>query len=106
VDSTVIPLPGVRTSEGIPCDPIRDPNGTSSWTSSFANIRCYDALKASALLNEIAGKTHTGAPAKIPAVFGIITAKHGESPIDTSQYVADGTDTPATLLASMIPWSE
>ena len=121
-----------------------------------------------ALLNEIAGKTHNGAAAVTPAVFGmnfqsvyfgqslnepsvgvggyknaaavpsdellkeiefvdasigdivhalkdagqyddtllIITAKHGESPIDTSQYVADGTNTPATLLGSAIPYSE
>jgi hypothetical protein len=38
----------------------------------------------------------------------IITAKHGESPIDPTRYVADGTDTPATLLAeaNMIPYSE
>jgi hypothetical protein len=36
----------------------------------------------------------------------IITAKHGESPIDTSLYVADGNNTPATLLGSAIPFSE
>jgi arylsulfatase A-like enzyme len=36
----------------------------------------------------------------------IITAKHGESPIDTVQYVADGTNTPATLLGTLIPYSE
>jgi arylsulfatase A-like enzyme len=36
----------------------------------------------------------------------IITAKHGESPIDPTRYVADGTDTPATLLGNLIPWSE
>lgn len=36
----------------------------------------------------------------------IITAKHGASPMDTSQYVADGTNTPATLLGSAIPFSE
>jgi Type I phosphodiesterase / nucleotide pyrophosphatase len=168
VDSTVIPLPGVTTAEGVPCDPIRDTKGESSWTSSFANIQCYDALKVNALLNEIAGKTHSGAPAMIPALLGmnfqsvyfgqslnepgvgiggytnaaatpsvflleeiefvdasigdivnalnnagiyddtllIVTAKHGESPIDTSQYVADGTNTPATLLGSEIPYSE
>ena len=35
-----------------------------------------------------------------------MTAKHGESPIDTSHYVADGTNTPATLLGNMIPYSE
>jgi hypothetical protein len=168
VDSNVIALPGIKTAEGVPCSPIRDTTNTSSWTGSFLNIQCYDALKVDALLNEIAGKTHTGGPGKVPAVFGmnfqsvyigqsvneasvgvggyknaaatpsgfllndikfvdasigeivsalkaaglyddtllIITAKHGESPIDTAQYVADGTDTPATLLGNDIPYSE
>jgi Type I phosphodiesterase / nucleotide pyrophosphatase len=170
VDSTVVPLPGIRTVEGVPCDPIRDPTpvGTSAWNASFENIQCYDAIKVYALLNEIAGKTHLGASAQIPAVFGmnfqsvyvgesvnevgvatggyknaaaspgpellqeieyvdtaigdiisalktngiynntliIITAKHGESPIDPTRYVADGTDTPATLLGDLIPYSE
>jgi hypothetical protein len=38
----------------------------------------------------------------------IVTAKHGESSIDPSRYVADGANTPATLLATagMIPASE
>jgi hypothetical protein len=168
VDSTVIPLPGVKTLDGAACDPIRDPLGESAWNASFENIQCYDAIKVYALLNEIAGKTHSGAPAKVPAVFGmnfqsvyvgqsvseagvgtggyknaaavpttflleevayvdlavgeivsalktagiyndtliIITAKHGESPIDPTRYVADGTDTPATLLGNLIPFSE
>ena len=168
VDSAVVALPGVKTSEGVSCATIRDTTNLSSWTSSFANIQCYDALKVKALLNEIAGKTHNGAGAVTPAVFGmnfqavyfgqslnepgvgvggyknaaavpsdallkeiefvdasigdivnalkdagiyddtllIVTAKHGESPIDTSQYVADGTNTPATLLGSAIPYSE
>lgn len=169
VDSTVVPLPGIRTSQGASCSPIRDTvSSLSSWTNSFENIQCYDALKVNALLNEIAGKTHNGAPASIPALFGmnfqavyigesvsdpnvgvggyknaaaapsdellkeiefvdasigdiigalksagiyddtliIITAKHGESPIDPNLYVADGTNTPATLLGSAIPYSE
>jgi hypothetical protein len=170
VDSTVIPLPGVSTALGAACDPIRDPAGAASWTSSFENIQCYDALRVDALLREIAGKTHNGKTARVPAVFGmnfqsvyfgeslsepgvgnggyqnaagvpsselvkeiqfvdaslgeivtalqdaglyddtllIVTAKHGDSPIDTSRYVADGTGTPATLLAQagMIPYSE
>ena len=168
VDSTVVPLPGVTTSEGVSCATIRDTAGTSSWTSSFDNIQCYDALKVKALLNQIAGKTHSGAAAVVPALFGmnfqsvyigesvyepnvgtggyqnaaalpsnallkeiefvdasigdivsalkgaglyddtliIITAKHGESPIDPSLYVADGANTPATLLAAYIPYSE
>jgi arylsulfatase A-like enzyme len=36
----------------------------------------------------------------------IVTAKHGESPIDPTRYVADGNDTPATLLGNLIPFSE
>src|SRR5580658_2288640 len=71
VDSVVIPLPGVTTAEGVSCATIRDKNGISSWTSSFENIQCYDALKVNALLNQIAGKTHTGAAATIPALFGM-----------------------------------
>jgi Type I phosphodiesterase / nucleotide pyrophosphatase len=168
VDSAVVALPGVKTAEGVSCATIRDPAGVSSWTSSFDNIQCYDALKVRALLNEIAGKTHSGGTAVTPAVFGmnfqavyfgeslsepgvdvggyqnaaalpsaellkeikfvdasigdivnalknqgiyedtlvIVTAKHGESPIDPNSYVADGTNTPATLLVSAIPFSE
>ncbi len=170
VDSNVVALPGVKTVDGIPCDPIRDTASLSGWNSSFENIQCYDAIKVYALLNQIAGKTHSGAPATVPAVFGmnfqsvyvgesvnetgvasggyknaaavpsaellneieyvdtcigvivnalkdagiyentllIITAKHGDSPIDPTRYVADGTNTPATLLATanMIPYSE
>jgi hypothetical protein len=169
VDSTVVPLPGVKTSEGASCETIRDTTANlTSWTNSFANIQCYDALKVNALLNEIAGKTHKGAAAQMPALFGmnfqsvyigqslneptvgaggyknaaalpsdelqgeiefvdnsigdivnalktagrydktliIITAKHGESPIDPTRYVADGNNTPATLLGDAIPFSE
>jgi hypothetical protein len=168
VNSTVVPLPGVKTVDGASCDPIRDPIGVSAWNSSFANIQCYDAIKVYGLLNQIAGKTHSGAAASVPAVFGmnfqsvyvgesvneagvaaggyknaaglpslellneieyvdtaigvivnalksagiyentllIITAKHGDSPIDPTRYFADGTSTPATLLGNMIPYSE
>src|SRR5580700_4256388 len=169
VDSTVVPLPGIQTAEGASCAVIRHQTAAlSSWTNSFQNIQCYDALKVKALLNEIAGMTHMGAPAQVPAIFGmnfqavyigeslnepavgaggyqnaaaipsaellkeiefvdnsigdivhalkaaglynntliIVTAKHGESPIDPTRYVADGTNTPATLLGTAIPWSE
>lgn len=71
VDSTVVPLPGVTTSQGVSCATVRDTVGSlSSWTNSFANIQCYDALKVKALLNEIAGRTHNGGAATIPAVLG------------------------------------
>jgi hypothetical protein len=168
VSSAVVPLPGVKTLAGVSCDPIRDTVGSSAWNASFENIQCYDAIKVYGLLNQIAGKTHSGRPASVPAVFGmnfqsvyvgqsvnesgvavggyqnaaalpgaellgeieyvdtaignivgalktagiynntliIITAKHGESPIDPTRYVADGSDTPATLLGNMIPFSE
>ena len=168
VDSAVVALPGVTTSQGVSCATIRDPNGVGSWTSSFENIQCYDALKVNALINQIAGLTHNGAAAQVPALFGmnfqsvyigqsvneagvgsggyqnaaalpsaellgqiqfvdasigsiidalkvaglsdntllIITAKHGESPIDPAAYVANGSNTPATLLGTAIPFSE
>jgi len=169
VSSNVVQLPGVTTAQGISCAKIRDTSAAGNvWNASFENIQCYDALKVNALLNQIAGKTHSGAPAVIPALFGmnfqsvyigqsvvemgvgtggyknaaalpsakllqeiefvdasigdivgalksagiyddtllIITAKHGDSPIDTSLYVADGSNTPATLLGSAIPFSE
>ena len=71
VDSNVVALPGVKTLDGIPCDPIRDTASLSGWNSSFENIQCYDAIKVYALLNQIAGKTHSGAAATVPAVFGM-----------------------------------
>jgi hypothetical protein len=168
VNSKPVALPGVKTSQGISCATIRDTSQLSSWTNSFDNIQCYDALKVQALRNEIAGKTHSGKSAVTPVLFGmnfqavyfgeslsepnvgnggyknaaalpsdellkeiefvdasigdivnalkdrgiyddtliIVTAKHGESPIDPSSYVADGTNTPATLLGNAIPYSE
>ena len=168
VSSAVVPLPGVITAEGVTCSSIRDKAGASAWNGSFANIQCYDAIKVNALLNQIAGKTHNGAPAQVPNVFGmnfqsvyvgqsvnepgvgkggyvnaaaaptsilmqeiqyvdvcigqivnalkdagiyentliIVSAKHGEGPIDPTRYIANGSDTPATYLSSMIPFSE
>jgi hypothetical protein len=169
VSSNAIGLPGISTSQGVSCAKVRDLVGApAAWNASFENIQCYDALKVHALLNEIGGKTHNGAPAKVPAVFGmnfqavyvgqsvyeagvggggyqnaaalpskrllgevefvdasigdivgalkaagiyeetllVITAKHGDSPIDPTRYVADGTNTPATLLGNAIPYSE
>jgi hypothetical protein len=169
VSSTSIPLPGIKTSEGVSCATVRDQvNGPTAWNSSFADIQCYDALKVHALLKQIAGKTHSGAAATTPTLFGmnfqsvyigqsvsepgvgnggyqnaaalpsakllgeiesvdasigdivaalkaagiyddtllVITAKHGASPIDPTRYVADGANTPATLLGSAIPYSE
>ncbi len=71
INSVVVPLPGVRTVDGLDCTSIPDPAHTGDWTTSFANIRCYDTLKVSAVLNQINGKTHAGKAAKVPAIFGM-----------------------------------
>jgi hypothetical protein len=72
VSSNVVPLPGVTTSLGIPCDPVRDRSpGGSAWNGSFENIQCYDSLRVNALLRQIAGKTHSGAAATVPVLFGM-----------------------------------
>jgi hypothetical protein len=71
VDSNVINLPGVTTPTGLSCATPLDTTSLSGWNSSFANIQCYDALRLNGLLNQIAGKTHKGAPAETPAVFGM-----------------------------------
>jgi len=174
INSDVVALPGVTTSEGKSCASIRDTSADlTAWTNSFDNIQCYDTLKVNAILNEIHGKTHAGGSGRVPAIFGmnfqavsvgqklieanvgtggykdakgvprsallgeieyvdasigdmvnalkdtgkfestliIITAKHGQSPIDPNLYKATpgktGTGTtPATILASMLPESE
>jgi hypothetical protein len=84
VSSNVIPLPGVTTALGAACSPVRDTTQLSGWTSSFANVQCYDALRVNALLNEIAGKTHLGAPAVTPNVFGMNfqSVYYGESLVE------------------------
>jgi len=71
INSNVVALPGVRTSLGDSCSAVRDLSQTGSWTDSFANIQCYDAIKVNAILNQIAGKTHNGAQAKVPALYGM-----------------------------------
>ncbi len=170
INSAVIALPGVKTSEGVSCGTIRDTGADlTSWTNSFQNIQCYDQLKVNAVLNQINGKTHLGtAAAPVPTLFGmnfqvvsvaqklietsvgaggytnaegvpstellkeieytdaaigdmvnalkdtgnynntliIVTAKHGQSPIDPALYKRNGTITPATLLESELPLSE
>lgn len=72
INSNVIGLPGVMTSEGVSCTAVRDPSSDlTAWTNSFQNIQCYDSLKVNAILREIHGKTHNGAAAKMPAMFGM-----------------------------------
>lgn len=72
INSNVIPLPGVTLPNGASCSVVRDPGADlTAWTNSFQNIQCYDTLKVNAILNEIKGKTHAGATAKVPTLFGM-----------------------------------
>lgn len=168
VNSSVIALPGVKTATGISCDPIRDTTQVGSWTDSFLNIQCNDALKVNAVINQIDGLTHDGKhKAPVPTIFGmnfqavsvgqkliegktvkggytdaagtptgpmldeikfvdasigamvselktdgllestlvIITAKHGQSPVDTHRFFEPATS-PADLVAAYLPFSE
>ena len=175
INSSVIPLPGVKTPTGVSCATVPDTGADlTAWTNSFQNIQCYDTLKVDAILNEIDGKNHLGTKkTEVPTIFGmnfqavsvgqklieqsistsggyldaagtptdvllgeikfvdasigafvselkskglydttliVITAKHGQSPIDPSRYVSqliNGTS-PVTLLsnAGYIPFSE
>jgi hypothetical protein len=72
INSNVIPLPGVKTSDGTGCGSVRDSAADlTAWTNSFDNIQCYDALKVNAVVNEINGKTHSGAAAQMPNILGM-----------------------------------
>jgi hypothetical protein len=66
----VVALPGIKTSQGVSCATVRDAT-VSSWNASFEDIQCYDALRVDALLNEIAGKSHTGSAGSHACVFGM-----------------------------------
>ena len=71
INSLVVGLPKVMLPNGTSCAQILDPDQTGSWTDSFKNIQCYDTLKVNAIINEIDGKTHNGARAQVPNLFGM-----------------------------------
>jgi hypothetical protein len=55
------------------CSPVNfaDPTPDDGWTTSFANIECYDSLHVRAVLNQIDGYTHDRSKwVGVPAVFG------------------------------------
>ncbi len=104
VNSTVIGLPGVKTPEGLSCAAVADPTQTAAWVNSFQNIKCYDTLKVEAILKQIEGKTHTGAAAKVPNIFGMnfqavsVGQKLIEAGVGTGGYTdAAGTPQPELL---------
>ncbi|KAA6464875.1 alkaline phosphatase family protein [Acidobacteria bacterium AB60] len=171
INSNVVPLPGVKTPDGIDCSAV--PDGAAdltSWTNSFVNVKCYDTLKVNAVVNWINGKSHLGDKStRTPNLFGmnfqsvsvaqkliengvkggyldaeatpsdavfsavgyvddsigemvknlesrnlldstliIITAKHGQSPIDPNAFIEKKhgaiqiTTTPATLISDQM----
>ncbi|HXY75391.1 MAG TPA: alkaline phosphatase family protein [Steroidobacteraceae bacterium] len=55
------------------CSPVNypDPIPDDGWTTSFANIKCYDSLHVQAVINQIRGYTHDGSKwVGVPALFG------------------------------------
>lgn len=60
-----LPYPG--------CTPVpyADPTPDDGWTTSFANIMCYDSTHVQAVLNQIDGYTHDrSSKVGVPALFG------------------------------------
>ncbi len=71
INSLPVNLPQVKIW---PCNPIPDveTDPGSAWTDTIGDIKCYDALKVQAILNEIDGLSHDGLQkTKVPAVFGM-----------------------------------
>jgi hypothetical protein len=107
INSNVVALPGVTTPSGIGCSTIPDSGADlTAWTNSFKNIQCYDTLKVNAILNEIAGKTHNGASAKTPTIYGMNfqAVSVGEKLIEsgTKGGYLDAAGTPGPSLLSEI----
>ena len=51
--------------------PFADPTPDDGWTTSFANIKCYDSLHVRAVINQIDGYNHDRtAKVGVPALFG------------------------------------
>jgi hypothetical protein len=107
INSKVIGLPGVTTPEGMSCATVADTTQTGAWVDSFQNIKCYDTLKVQAILKQIHGKTHAGATAQVPNLFGMnfqavsVGQKLIESGVGTGGYT-DAAGTPQPELLSEI----
>jgi Type I phosphodiesterase / nucleotide pyrophosphatase len=109
INSLVVPLPGFVTPSGVNCATIPDPSQTGSWTDSFANIQCYDTIKADAILKEIEGKDHNGRTARVPNLFGMnfqavsVGQKLIEKGVGSGGYL-DAAGTPSELLTGEIEY--
>ncbi len=90
------------------CSPVPDP-GVADWTQSFKDIKCYDQLKVNSILNEIAGKDHSGnRNAPVPTIFGMnfqavsIGQKLVEASISTTGGYEDALGKPSPSLQGEI----
>jgi len=109
VNSLVVPLPGFVTPAGVNCGTVPDPSQTGSWTDSFANIQCYDTIKAAAILKQIEGKDHNGHTSRVPTLFGMnfqavsVGQKLIEKGVGSGGYL-DAAGTPSELLLGEIEY--
>jgi hypothetical protein len=77
VNSNQIPLPGITTAgTNFDCGTIKASGDAmtpgNDWTTDFDAIKCYDQLKANAIVNEINGKNHLGTSnAPVPVILGM-----------------------------------
>ncbi len=106
VNSTRVPLPGVKTATGLDCGHMQNNNG-GDWTTDFDGIKCYDQLKVNAVLNWIRGKTRLGDhEAPVPAIFGMNfqAVSVGQKLIEGTVKggYSDGTGTPSASLEGEI----
>lgn len=68
INSIPVPLPQVSGC-GVVAFPAPTPD--DGWTTSFANIRCYDSLHVQAVLNQIDGYNHDRSrKVGVPTLFG------------------------------------
>src|SRR5690349_6912997 len=68
INSIPVPLQHIAGCEAVP---FPDPAADDGWTTSFANIRCYDSLHVQAVINQIDGFNHDRSKkAGVPALFG------------------------------------
>jgi type I phosphodiesterase/nucleotide pyrophosphatase len=68
INSIPVALPQIS---GCGVVPFPDPTPDDGWTTSFANIRCYDSIHVQAVINQIDGYNHDRSKKTgVPAVFG------------------------------------
>jgi Type I phosphodiesterase / nucleotide pyrophosphatase len=108
INSSAVPL--TMTGYNVPsCHTLPDTTSTTDWTTSFANIQCYDKLHVQAIINQINGKNHDGSQTtQVPTLFGAnfqavsVGQKLVESSLSTTGGYLDALGTPSPSLLSEI----